>query len=76
VDNALSLLPNATDSANRLKNKPEILQKEIDKLKNNVKSLQNKVITCRNMVNRYVFNITNLIHIFVIYYHKIIYFQD
>lgn len=76
MDNALSLLPNATDSANRLKNKPEILQKEIDKLKNNVKSLQNKVITCRNMVNRYVFNITNLIHIFVIYYHKIIYFQD
>lgn len=76
MDNALSLLPNATDSANRLKNKPEILQKEIDKLKNNVKSLQTKVITCRNMVNRYVFNITNLIHIFVIYYYKNIYFQD
>jgi hypothetical protein len=52
VDNALSLLPNATDSANRLKNKPEILQKEIEKLKSNVKTLQTKVITCRNMVNR------------------------
>jgi len=52
VDTALSLLPNATDSANRLKNKPEILQKEIEKLKSYVKSLQTKVITSRNMVNR------------------------
>lgn len=76
MDNVLSLLPNATDSANRLKDKPEILQKEIDKLKSNVKSLQTKVNTCRNMVNRYVFNITNLIHIFVIFYHKNICFQD
>lgn len=52
MDTALSLLPNATDSANRLKNKPEILQKDIEKLKSYVKSLQTKVITSRNMVNR------------------------
>eukprot|EP00102_Acyrthosiphon_pisum_P016424 XP_008187385.2 PREDICTED: laminin subunit alpha [Acyrthosiphon pisum] len=52
LDTALSLLPNATDSINRLKNKPEELQKVIEKLKSTVKSLQTKVITSRNMVNR------------------------
>lgn len=52
MNTALSLLPNATDSINRLKNKPEELQKVIEKLKSTVKSLQNNVITCRNMVNR------------------------
>jgi len=52
VDIALSLLPNATDSANRLKSKPEMLQKEGEQLKSNVESVQKKINICRDMVNR------------------------
>lgn len=52
----LSILPNATDSINRLKDKPESLQKKGQQVKSNIESLQKKINICRDMVNRYVLN--------------------
>lgn len=52
----LSLLPNATDSINRMKDKPESLQKKGQQVKSNIESLQKKINICRDMVNRYVLN--------------------
>lgn len=52
MDIALSLLPNATEFANRLKDKPEILHKEGQQVKYDMESLQKKINICREMVNR------------------------
>jgi hypothetical protein len=54
VDEVKSLLPNATDSTKRLKDKPEMLQKIGEQVKSNVESLQKKINICRDMVNRYI----------------------
>lgn len=52
VDNVQSLLPNATDSANRLKNKPDTLQTDGQHLQSNVDLLKQQIRLCRDMVNR------------------------
>lgn len=52
VDIASSLLPNATDSTNRLKDKPDALQKKGQQVKSDMESLRKKINICRDMVNR------------------------
>lgn len=54
VDIALSTLPNATESANRLKDKPEELKKKGQQVKFNMESLQKNINICREMINRSV----------------------
>lgn len=63
VDIVLSLLPNATDSINRLKDKPESLQKKGHEVKSNIESLQKKINICRDMVNRCVLNFISIFSI-------------
>lgn len=52
MDIASSLLPNATEFANRLKDKPETLKMKGQQLKSDIESLQKKINICREMVNR------------------------
>lgn len=52
MDIASSLLPNATDTAKRLKDKPEGLQKQGQQVKNDMDSLRKKINICRDIVNR------------------------
>ncbi|VVC44657.1 Hypothetical protein CINCED_3A025090 [Cinara cedri] len=52
LDIASSLLPNAVEFADRLKNKPETLQKKGQQVKSNMALLQKKINICREMVNR------------------------
>lgn len=68
VDIALSTLPNATESANRLKDKPEELKKKGQQVKSNVESLQKNINICREMINRSV--------IIFVSYLMITYFYD
>lgn len=54
MDIALSTLPSATESANRLKDKPEELKKKGQQVKSNMESLQKNINICREMINRSV----------------------
>lgn len=55
MDIISSTLPNATESANRLKNVPEMLKEKEQKVKANVDSLKNLINMCKEKVNRLVF---------------------
>ncbi|XP_050541070.1 laminin subunit alpha [Daktulosphaira vitifoliae] len=52
LDIALSLLPKATSTFDRLKDKPEKLNKKEQQIKTSLDSLQKKIAICREMINR------------------------
>lgn len=52
MDLAASILPNAIDSVNRLKDKPEALQKKAQRVKDDIVTLRKKIDICRELVNK------------------------
>lgn len=63
MDNALSTLPSAINSANRLNDKLEALKKEGPRVKSNMASLQSNINICREIINKSVYYMLFIIYI-------------